>query len=507
MAKRIVVLVHGWSVHNTDTYGGLAQRLEMETIKDPSLDIDVKQIWLGKYVSFRDEVRLDDISKAFEIALRTELGQTIFSGTKCIVITHSTGGPVIRNWIDIFYTSKNNLNACPISHLIMLAPANFGSALAQLGKSRISRLKSWFEGVEPGQGVLDWLELGSDDSWQLNRKWINDSEQFMKAGIVFPFVIAGQTIDRSVYDHVNPYTGEMGSDGVVRVASANINTTYIRLEQQEPEDDTIEILLDVKELKTAERTAFTLVKNKAHSGDRIGIMRSIKANDEPHETVNSILKCIKVNNSNDYKNVCDAFGIQVNDALTDPEEVIEADLKILLPDQYFITDPMSMLIVNVIDDEGRSIGECDIIFTGPNNDPDKLPNGFLADKQRNSLTKDTMTFFFNYAAMVGSPEMKYGDKVLREKKEGVNQLGLLIDPHNNSGFAHYKKARLNASEDVLNKILHPNQTTLLEIVMKRVVHEGTFRITQNRGAEEFKDTDPGKIISSGDSTNAPNHLV
>ena len=48
-----------------------------------------------------------------------------------------------------------------MSHLIMLAPANYGSALAQLGKQRLSRIKSWFEGVEPGQGVLDWLELGS----------------------------------------------------------------------------------------------------------------------------------------------------------------------------------------------------------------------------------------------------------------------------------------------------------------------------------------------------------
>eukprot|EP01031_Cornospumella_fuschlensis_P043536 gene43536-53229_t len=43
----------------------------------------------------------------------------------------------------------------------MLAPANFGSALAQLGKGRVGRLKAWFSGVEPGQGVLDWLELGS----------------------------------------------------------------------------------------------------------------------------------------------------------------------------------------------------------------------------------------------------------------------------------------------------------------------------------------------------------
>lgn len=495
MAKRIVVLVHGWSVHNTNTYGGLAQRLEMEAAKDPSLDIDVKQIWLGKYVSFKDEVRVDDISKAFELALRTELGTQINAGTKCLIITHSTGGPAIRNWVDKFYSKENNLAACPLSHLIMLAPANFGSALAQLGKSRISRLKSWFEGVEPGQGVLNWLELGSYDAWQLNKRWISESEQFMKAGIIFPFVITGQTIDRSVYDHVNPYTGELGSDGVVRAAAANLNAAYIRLEQKQPKDGDTETILEVKEFKLAERTAFTLVKNKAHSGEKIGIMRSIKANDKEDETVTAILKCIKVNNSAGYKLVCDAFDALTRDALTDPEEIIEADLNFLLPDNYFITDPMSMLIVRLVDDEGRSIGECDIVFTGPSNDPDKLPTGFLADRQRNSLSKDTVTFFFNHTAMSGGPEVKYGDKILRESKIGVREMGLIIDPHNNSGFAHYKKARINAGDQELEKILRPNQTTLMEIVMKRVVHEGTFRITQNRQDEEFKNTDQGKIIS------------
>jgi hypothetical protein len=494
MANRFVVLVHGWSVHNTDTYGGLAQRLEMEMGKDPSLEIDVKQIWLGKYISFKDEVRVDDISKAFETALQMELGAALNSA-KCIVITHSTGGPVVRNWIDKFYFQKSNLQNCPLSHLIMLAPANFGSALAQLGKTRISRLKSWFEGVEPGQGVLNWLELGSYDAMQLNKRWIMDSEQFMKTGNIFPFVITGQTIDRSVYDHVNPYTGELGSDGVVRASSANLNAACIKLEQQQPKEGDEETILEVKEFKMAARTAFTLVKNKAHSGEKIGIMRSIKANNEIHETVSSILKCIKVSNPNEYSTVCDVFEAQTRDALTDPEEIIEADINFLLPDQYFITDPMSMLIVRINDEDGRSIGECDIIFTGPNNDPDKLPTGFLADRQRNSLSKDTVTFFFNYNAMVGGPEIKYGEKVLRERSIGVREMGLLIDPHNNSGFAHYKKARIQASEEQLHKILRPNQTTLLEIVMKRVVHEGTFRITQNRGAEEFKDTPPEKIIS------------
>lgn len=504
MAKRIVVLVHGWSVHNTDSYGGLAQRLEMESQKDSILELDVKQIWLGKYISFKDEVRLDDISKAFEFAIRSELGSVLNSGTKCIIITHSTGGPAIRNWIDKFYSQKNNLAACPLTHLIMLAPANFGSALAQLGKSRVSRLKSWFEGVEPGQGVLNWLELGSSDAWQLNKRWILESDAFMKSGTIFPFVITGQTIDRSVYDHVNPYTGEMGSDGVVRAAAANLNSAYIRLEQQAIGDGK-EVAFEIREFKTTVPTAFTLVKGKAHSGDKIGIMRSVKANNDSHETLTAILQCIKVNNKEDYKKVCDAFDIQTK--IVQQEELVEADLNILLPDKYFINDPKSMVIVKVMDEDGRDIGECDIIFTGPDNDPNKLPHGFMADRQRNSLGKGTVTFFFNYTAMAGGPEVKYGEKTLRAKKEGVKQLGLYIDPHNNSGFAHYVRAKINASEEQVKAILRPNQTTLMEVVMKRVVHEGTFRITQNREKEEFKNTDTGKIIFSVDSTNAPNHSV
>ncbi|MBK7031601.1 MAG: hypothetical protein IPH45_21470 [Bacteroidales bacterium] len=60
---------------------------------------------------------------------------------------------MIRNWWNLYYKDTRP----PLSHLIMLAPANFGSALARLGKSRLSRIKAWFEGVEPGQEFLNWL--------------------------------------------------------------------------------------------------------------------------------------------------------------------------------------------------------------------------------------------------------------------------------------------------------------------------------------------------------------
>ncbi|MDE2140727.1 MAG: hypothetical protein KGJ17_09540, partial [Gammaproteobacteria bacterium] len=68
--KRIVVLVHGWSVRNTDTYGGLPERLKLEARRSPDLELDVHQIWLSEYISFHNEVTIPDIARAFQAALK-----------------------------------------------------------------------------------------------------------------------------------------------------------------------------------------------------------------------------------------------------------------------------------------------------------------------------------------------------------------------------------------------------------------------------------------------------
>src|SRR5690606_12432150 len=110
-------------------------------------------------------------------------------------ITHSTGGPVVRRWVDLFYGAKQ-LAQCPLRHLIMLAPANHGSALAILGKSRVGRIRAWLGGVGPGQGVLDWLCLGSPESWELQDRFTDYSLDESK---LFPFVLSGETIDKAFY--------------------------------------------------------------------------------------------------------------------------------------------------------------------------------------------------------------------------------------------------------------------------------------------------------------------
>ncbi|MBC7984667.1 MAG: phospholipase, partial [Candidatus Obscuribacterales bacterium] len=248
-----IVFVHGWSVTHTDTYGDLPKWLSQQPAK-----YKIQNVYLGKYISFVDTVTADDIARAFDLALRDALGAKLTDGFACI--THSTGGPVVRLWMKLFYAA--DLGRCPLKHLIMLAPANHGSALAQLGKGVLSRLKSLTEGVEPGARVLDFLELGSDQSWKLNEAWL--TYDCVTAG-AYLFVLTGQSIDRAFYDHLNAYTGEPGSDGVVRVAAANMNYRLLRLHQDGKS-------LAVSSSTRCPRVALGVLPGLAHSGDKMGII-------------------------------------------------------------------------------------------------------------------------------------------------------------------------------------------------------------------------------------------
>jgi hypothetical protein len=54
---------------------------------------------------------------------------------------------------------------------------------------------------------------------------------------------------------------------------------------------------------------------------------------------------------------------------------------------------------------------------------------------------------------------------------------------------------LKGTPELLAKLIIPNQTTLVDIVMKRIVHEGVFQLTRDKGPEEFGEVKPGKILT------------
>ncbi len=465
-----LVFVHGWSVTNTSTYGQLPIRLREEG-KANGININITNIYLGEYISFHDEVRLRDISKAFDYAVRSVMADVIKAGKRFIAITHSTGGPVMRDWA---FRYKDAWGTLPMSHLIMLAPANFGSALAQLGKKRIGRLKSWFEALlegdnflndrEPGQGILDWLELGSRESWEVNEKWIKSNREDFLKNYYYPFVLTGQSIDRKFYDNLNTYTGELGSDGVVRAAAANLNATYIKLQQQ---------LANSADNLFAEQiqspaTAFRIVRKASHSGTDMGIMNAPKAavNDPlGKDTVDSIIKCIKVRSAADYDKLTAEF-VQETAKVQADEKVEEINKGVLsLSKRTIIHDRYCMLVFRVKDTQGYAVTDYDLIFTfGKEDNPNHLPEGFFVDRQKNNLSKETISYYLNY------------DVIKSVDKPGIEEglLGLVIMPRPSAGFVRYTSFKLKASDAFFNAVVKPNATTLIDICLQRNVDENVF---------------------------------
>lgn len=503
--KKVVVFVHGWSVTNTDTYGGLPVRLHAEAAA-AGIDIQIEEIFLGRYISFHDEVRVRDISRAFRAAVEDQLKSVLQDGTRFVCITHSTGGPVIRDWWQRYYSTVSGSGVCPMSHLIMLAPANFGSALAQLGKGRVGRLKSWFEGVEPGQGVLDWLELGSAEAWDLNTDWIRHGGSRIGPDGVFPFVLTGQYIDRAFYDNLNSYTGEMGSDGVVRVAAANLNSTYIKLVQEAPQPkpgkkaEFVADALQVVAIEAAPATAMRVISGKSHSGKNMGIMRSVKetmGDKKSRELIDAIFACLRVQSPDEYNKLCVQFATETE--TVQANERLEVETRFHLFSTNFIHDRFSMIIFRLRDNEDRPVTDFDLMLTaGPDADPNHLPPGFFVDRQCNRLNPETITYFLNRDVMKGVDSVSNkGGEVVRASLTGTETLGFKIVARPDAGFVHYLPCEFKASPDMLEKAVRRNSTTLVDICLQRVVRKNVFcveKMTSQTEPVDFKDTKPGDEI-------------
>lgn len=442
-----LVFIHGWSVTDTDTYAQLPQAIEKRM--QGSTELTIRHIYLGRYISFDDEVRLTDLAKAFDNARIDLLGDKPFA-----VITHSTGAPVLRQWLQMFYVGEQ-LAHCPLTHLIMLAPANHGSALAQLGKSRVGRIKSFFSGIEPGRRILDWLELGSDGQYQLNLHWLND---FSLIGPL-PFVLTGTTIDPKFYDFLNSYTAEKGSDGVVRAASANLNFSHIVLAQTAQTCNSFDAscvtkLQVAKYLEPKQHTAFELIKNASHSGSEKGIMGSVTTrNASKKHVVHRIIDCLNVNSHKQYQ--------QLADEMHQASSLVRSKVS------------GCMLVVRVIDDTGLPVEDFDIILlSGTGFSPNVFKPGFMLDKQKNHQNNHVMTFYFDAAKIA---------------KVANGKIGIRIEPRPEQGMCYYQNAEYHSDSKQVTRLLKADQTTMVDIILQRHISPNTFSLVTPEQAGDFSD--------------------
>ena len=195
----------------------------------------------------------------------------------------------------------------------------------------------------------------------------------------------------------------------------------------------------------------------------------------------------------DYAAVFDNFSSQT--AAVQEQERVE-DRSVIGPfDHQVIVDRCCMLIFRVHDDEGNAINDFDLILTaGKDGNPNHLPPGFLVDRQRNHLDPGTVTFYLNYARMLGSNAITYKGKQLRPALPACTHLGLHVNPYPQDGFVMYQPATLTASVKNLANFIKPNQTTIVDIVVRRIVREGVARLSRKASPEDFTKQPAGKPV-------------
>lgn len=218
MTKLPLLMVHGWSVTS-------------ETLKPLSVflkkaGVNVIDIWLADYLSLYDEITIQDLGQAMGKAIRDKKISQEPRSFDCLV--HSTGGMVVRRYLSHYF--GNRPDKCPIAHLLMLAPANFGSPLAHMGKSMIGRLRlgwKWDHFLQTGARILDALELASPISWQqAEADLFNPGNKLFTPDNLYTTVIVGSGAYPSGLAAV---LHENGSDGTVRVSTANLNASFVKL--------------------------------------------------------------------------------------------------------------------------------------------------------------------------------------------------------------------------------------------------------------------------------------
>lgn len=461
-----LVFVHGWSVTNTDTYAKLPEALA--NLAPASLGLEIAHVWLGKYISFNDAVQMTDVVVGLDRALRDALAPDGGDLPEFSCITHSTGGPLVREWVDRYYGAEG-LGNLPLRHLIMLAPANHGSPLAKLGKERVGRIKAWAQGVEPGAGILRWLALGSEGQWRLSDAWVDYP---LPGGRFYPFVLAGQTIDTQFYDFLNSYLVEVGSDGVVRVAGANLNYTMLRLAET-PEvvrnnqfksrgPVKVSMLSLLEPLRRPQPSALGVLREASHSGDKYGIMFSVNdVNDAQKPVVQEILKCLRVDSAEAYEQR--------------RQDLQDLTVETQTADTRSRGHRFANLVFRITDDCGNPVTDFDMFLLGGKKfDPSGLPKGFFIDRQLNTDSPNCLVYYVDCDTMLNLPDDGFGIRIVARP---------------DSGPAYYQPVEYRTDGLTLKEALRPNETTYIDIRLIRHVHPNVFRFDPAKGPRSnFKNT-------------------
>jgi hypothetical protein len=226
MATKLLIL-HGYSDGAT-SFTGLRDFFE-------SSGYARSDIFLLNYASMDDQSDFTDFADKLDEDYAKQ-----FAGERIDVACHSTGALVVRLWLDLHFRRQRDESRAtprsPVRHLLMFAPANFGSDLAEMGQSFLGKFRSTFfnsnrqpgDFLESGRLVLQGLEPASPFQWSLSGRDLHGDGFFNPElgaeNVCFPFVLAagkryGGLQAQLIKDRKKP-----GTDGTVRICGTSLNT-------------------------------------------------------------------------------------------------------------------------------------------------------------------------------------------------------------------------------------------------------------------------------------------
>lgn len=229
----------------------------------------------------------------------------------------------------------------------------------------------------------------------------------------------------------------------------------------------------------------------------MGILRSVGTRGD-HPTVGAILLCLGVGTDAQYTEVCNKFDVSTQ--LTQKAERHDVQKTLFMGERSFDRPVATQLVARLQDENGHHLEDFDFLLTAwdpdatdpahRRPDPNLLPGGFFVDRQRNRRHQGTVTYYVNTEVMHQAKAL--GVCIVPRPAPDPN------DRKKSDFFVHYLQAEFAAKTKTLIDYVKPNQTLMLDIVMKRVVREGLFqleRVTDSTRPRDFTKDPPGTPIA------------
>jgi len=451
----MIVILHGWS-DSSKSFKNLGKFIHANELGP------VADIYLGDYVSMDDEVTYDDIKHAMQQAWVDKALPT--SPRSVDVVVHSTGGLVIRDWMTTFFQPDTN----PIHRLLFLAPANFGSPLAHKGNAVMGRIIKGFTAkkiFQTGRHILHGLELASDYSWHLAERDLFGDHEWYGQGRVLGTVLVGN----AGYNGISALANEDGSDGTVRVSTANLNAARMTWDFATDPGNPNHTLQSSRGA-----VAFCRLNDENHST----IAKKGHGFHNKEQTGALILASLQVDD--------DGFDTHRNEL-----EAISSSQRAEARDLHDFDDRMfkggyQNTVVRVSDDLGHDVTDYCIEFFAKNKKNNSKNNGnvdhLLTAKIQRKVIRSVHTYGVNpsYRSILINTDML---KSLLVDKGRDLYLSLTALPQlEKNGVVGYKTLQYHdigsihiASADILSMAM-ADRTLLIDIVIKRH-HEGVFKFT------------------------------